>query len=275
MARGLDHDLGLEIADPIRRIRLVGAQLERPIQLVLDLVDGHDAHAVMRERGQHRGHADPAHADHGHRLPRRGAACVEDGATAGEHRTSQQGRHHRRHVPVDRHDRPAVDDGVGGERRDAEVMQDRGAVVAGQARPAGQQRARAVGGTARDTRCETVGGACAAVAAARQERHDDALPDGHVGNRIPDPLDDPGRLVAEQHRHRPDPVAVDHGQIGVAEPRGLDADEQLGVTRRREVEVGDGDRSRLGVVARCADPVEDGSADVHALQTAVPDKMRP
>ena len=98
MARGLDHDLGLEIADPIRRVRLVGAQLERPVQLVLDLVDGHDAHAVVRERGQHRGHADPAHADHGHRLPRRGAARVEDGATAGEHRTPQQGRHHRRHV---------------------------------------------------------------------------------------------------------------------------------------------------------------------------------
>ena len=174
-------------------------------------------------------------------------AGVEHGATAGEHRASQQRRDHRRHVGVDGHDRAAVDDGVGGEAGDPEVMVDRVGRRADSRRLAAHQRARAVGGAAGFAGREPVGGARRAVAAPRQERHDDALPDRHVRHGGAGLLDDARRLVAEQHRHRAHPVAVDHRQIGVAQPGGLDADEQLGVTRRRKVELGDGERPGLGV----------------------------
>ena len=121
------------------------------------------------------------------------------------------------------------------------MVQDRLA-VAGEPRPAAEQRARAVGGAARLARRQPVGGAAGAVAAARQERHDHPLSDREVRHRGADPLDDARRLVAEQHRHRADPVAVDDRQVGVAQAGGLDADQELGVTRRVEVEVGDRQR---------------------------------
>ena len=57
------------------------------------------------------------------------------------------------------------------------------------------------------------------------------LADGQVADARADPLDDPGGLVAEQHRHRPHPVAVDHRQVGVADARRLDADQNFVAAR--------------------------------------------
>ena len=53
-------------------------------------------------------------------------------------------------------------------------------------------------------------------------------------------LDDAGGLVAEQHRHRAHPVAVDHRQVGVTQPGGFDADEQFALARRRQIQFADG-----------------------------------
>ena len=66
----------------------------------------------------------------------------------------------------------------------------------------------------------------------------DPLTDREVGLAA-DLLDDAGGLVAEQHRHRPHPVAVDHRQVRVAQPGGLDTHQQLVVAGRRQVEFGD------------------------------------
>ena len=99
-------------------------------------------------------------------------------------------------------------------------------------------------------RREAVGRARRAMAAPRQEHQHHPLTHGQVVDALTDPLDDPGGLVAEQHRHRPHPVAVDHRQVGVADAGRLDSDHDLAASRRRQVEFGDGDRPRLRVGPR-------------------------
>ncbi len=112
-------------------------------------------------------------------------------------------------------------------------------------------------------------------AAPRQKGHDDALPDGHVGDGGAGLLDDARRLVSEQHRHRAHPVAVDHRQVGMAQPCGLDADQQFGVAGRREVELADGERPRFGVRPGPSDLFEHSAADPHDHQPAVTGRLLP
>ncbi len=66
------------------------AQRPRPVQLVGELVDADDANIVVRQRGEHRGHAHPAEADDDDRLARLRFADIQHGATSGEHRAAQQ-----------------------------------------------------------------------------------------------------------------------------------------------------------------------------------------
>ena len=61
----------------------------------------------------------------------------------------------------------------------------------------------------------------------RQERHHHLLADGQVGHVAPERDDAPARLVAEQHGHGAGPVAVDDGQVGVADTRRGDLDQHL------------------------------------------------
>ena len=84
-------------------------------------------------------------------------------------------------------------------------------------------------------RARAVGWAFAALAAARQERHDDALAnrDSRRGRRASSIR--AGRLVAQQHRDRPRPVAVDDRQVGMADARRLDPDQELAGSRRVEL----------------------------------------
>ena len=88
--------------------------------------------------------------------------------------------------------------------------------VSGEPDRTAHQRARGVGRAARFARCQAVRRAGRALATARQERHDDPLPDRQIGAALTDLLDDAGGLVTEQHGHRPHPVAVDDRQIGMA-----------------------------------------------------------
>ena len=57
----------------------------------------------------------------------------------------------------------------------------------------------------------------------------------------------------------------------MAQPGGLDADQEFGVTRRVELEVGDRQRSGVGIAARSTDLIEDCAADSHGHQLALPD----
>ena len=102
-----------------------------------------------------------------------------------------------------------------------------GFAVARQPSLAGHQRARARWPRCRARRGEPVRRACVAARRTWAETSSPPLSDRRVGDAGPDLLDDPGRLVAEQHRHRPDPAAVDDRQIGMAHARGLDAHEKF------------------------------------------------
>ena len=195
---------------------------------------------VVRQCGDHRGHADAAEPDDHNGLAGLRPAGVDDGPTAGQHGASEQRCHRRRHVGGHGYHRATVDDRVCGEAGDPEVVVD-GLAVARQPPFAGHQRARAVGGAAGFAGGQPVRGARRAVATSGQKRHDDALPDRHVRHGGPGLLDDARCLVAEQHRHRAHPVAVDHRQIGMAEAGGLDADQKLGVAGRCKFELADGD----------------------------------
>ncbi len=75
MADGLDHHRGLEsaFARLIWRVRLVHAHGPRQVQLVGELVDADDRDVVVRQRGDHRGHADAAEPDDDRRSGRAAA----------------------------------------------------------------------------------------------------------------------------------------------------------------------------------------------------------
>ena len=73
------------------------------------------------------------------------------------------------------------------------------------------------------------------------------MTDSEVGDPVTDALDDSGRLVPEQHRRGPHPVAVDHRQVGMTHARGLDAHLQFLGTGRVQLNLGDGDGPGLRV----------------------------
>ena len=75
------------------------------------------------------------------------------------------------------------------------------------------------------------------MAAARHEHHDDVVAVREVVDAGADLLDDARRLVAERHRHRPRPVAVDHRQVRVAQPGGRDLDQDLARPGRIELDL--------------------------------------
>ena len=276
MADRLDHHGGLEpgLACLIRRVRVVRAHGSRQVELLGQLVDTDDADVVVRQRGEHRRHADAAEADDDHGLAWLRTARVDHRATAGQHRAPEERRDLRWHVGGHGHHRPPVDDRVGGEARDAKVVVNRIA-VAREASPAGHQRARRVGGAAGLAGGEPVRRAGVAVAAPGEKRHHQPLSDRDVGDAGADFLDDTGRLVAEQHRHRPDPAAVDDRQVGVAHARGLDAHEKLAGAGGRQVEVLHRKRPGFGIRAGEADLFEYGAADPHGYQTAVTARLLP
>ncbi len=138
-----------------------------------------------------------------------------------------------------------------------------GPSVAVQADAAVEERARGVRRGARRAGHDAAGAASVALAAPRQERRDDPVADGEArsGCRDADRLDDARGLVAEQHRHGPRAVAVDHGQVGVAHARRLDAHEQLVGAGRIELELADGDRARRRERTLASELLEHGAGD--------------
>ena len=79
-----------------------------------------------------------------------------------------------------------------------------------------------------------------------------------------DLADAPGRLVTEQHRHGAGPVAVDDGQVGVADPGGLDPHQHLTRAGAGQLELADGEGSGLRLGPGPADLLEHRPGDPHA-----------
>lgn len=180
------------------------------------------------------------------------------------------------HVVADLHQRGAVHHGIGRETGDAKVMLDGLGLVAGvpaEMPGAVQQRPGGVGRRTAFTGQPAVGPARVTFAAAGQESHGDPFPLGEIGDLGAGLDDQSGRLVTEQHGHGPGPVAVDHGQVGVAQARGLDPDEHLGGAGGGEVELADGDGGGPGVRPGASDLLEDCSGDLHGVAFLTPTDM--
>ena len=72
-----------------------------------------------------------------------------------------------------------------------------------------------------------------------------------------------GGFVAQQHRHRPHPVAVDDAEVRVADAGGLKPDEDFRRAGAGELQLGDADRPGLREGAGAADFLEHCTGDLH------------
>src|SRR3954451_18573567 len=151
---------------------------------------------------------------------------------------------------------------MGGESGDAQVMVD-GLVATAQMPGAVQQGSVIVALGAGGAGQPAVLSAVRTVLAARQKRHDHALSGQQIVGLGPDLDDTTGRLVAEQHGHRPDPVAVDNAQVRVADPGGFQTDQDLSGPGCSQVEFGDADGLGLSEGAGSADFLKYCTGDLH------------
>ena len=85
-------------------------------------------------------------------------------------------------------------------------------------------------------------------------REDHAVADGEAADVRADRLDDPGALVAEHHRPRPHPLALDDVQVGAADADGVDAHEHVARPGRREVDGAHDERGARRFEERRAHP---------------------
>ena len=194
-------------------------------------------------------------------------AVLTHRAHAGEHGAAEQRRFVEGERLVDLHQRPLGDDGGLRKRRDADVMVDRPAALVNAAR-AREQRAGAVRRRTRLAQRRPPGGARNAVAAARHEHQHDMIARHDRGDAGPDLAHDARCFMPQRHRHHPRPVAVDHRQIGMAEPRRLDLHQHFARARRIELDLADDERLALRVRRRRAHDFEDRCFHAHDLNSA-------
>src|SRR6185369_15387469 len=74
------------------------------------------------------------------------------------------------------------------------------------------------------------------------ETHHHMIAGRQVMDIGPDRFHGAGRLMSNRHRHRTRPVAVDDGEIGMAEPGRANSNKDLVPPRRRELEFFDRER---------------------------------
>ena len=98
-----------------------------------------------------------------------------------------------------------------------------------------EQRARAVRGSSRFAQRRPALRARQALAAARHEDHDHVVARRKVREPWTNLLDDARRFVAQRHRGRPRPVAVDHRKVRMAQSRGRDAHQRIAMARSLEL----------------------------------------
>ncbi len=113
-----------------------------------------------------------------------------------------------------------------------------------------------------------------AMAATRHEHADDEVALLQVVNERADLLDNAGGLVAERHRQRPWPVAVDDGEIGMAQARRRNADQDLARSRSFQVDLLNPERARLRVRGGQAHLFENRGLDLHDGLSSVRVRLR-
>ena len=91
MTGGLDHDRGLESCSRAAcGVKVSCAPMARALSNFRRVDRRRRRDVVVRQRGEHRGHADTAQPDDDDGLPRLGRSDVEHGAASGEHGAAQQ-----------------------------------------------------------------------------------------------------------------------------------------------------------------------------------------
>ena len=196
----------------------------------------------------------PPEPDHGRRLAGLQLRRIDDRTDARQHRAAEQRRLHERQVGRDLHQRAPRHHRVIGECRAAEMVVHHRPVAMQPAR-ARQQGARAVRRRPRLAQRRTPFRAGHAMAAARHEDHHHMIARGEVGHVLAQFLDDAGRLVPERHRHRPRPVAVDDGEVGVAQSGRHDPHQHLAPAGRIELDFLDRERLGSSIGRLCAHTV--------------------
>ena len=114
-----------------------------------------------------------------------------------------------------------------GERGDAEVVVQRLAVGSPQRRRRRAASPAMLAAAPRLAQRRAGPPAGPAVAAGGHERHDHVVAGREALGALAHLDDLAGRLVPEHHRHHPRARAVDHREVGVAQPGRADADEEL------------------------------------------------
>ncbi|GBD28866.1 hypothetical protein HRbin31_00888 [bacterium HR31] len=200
--------------------------LPREGELLLPNVHRHDGESSRGPRPQDGTETYPAQPEHGHRASRLHPGGVEHRTDPREDRTAEQGRHFRRHVRFDPHEALLCGHRVPREGGHPQVVVQGLLTPVEVARPV-QQTALHVGRVPPLAQGGTPYRAEPAPPAGghEAEHHPVAFPDfGHP--RAHGPHHARG-LVAQDHGHDPGPGPVDHGQVGVAQPRGLDLHQDL------------------------------------------------
>ena len=243
---------------------VAGAHGQRQAAFVDIGIDGENRFGAGGLGPQQRRKADTAQAPDGDALAGADLCRVEHRADAGEHGAAEQRGDFRRHVIVDLHGRAFIDDGVGGESRQAHMVVN-GLVAFGQPAASTQKLALAIGGGAVGAEPALPALARHAGPAGGQEGEDDAVAGGKAGN-IGAGGDDGGTgFVAQRHRRGARAVTVHDRKVGVAEAGSLDADEEFVGFGRRELELGEAQGLGVRVRAGRATGIEYGSCRLHGV----------
>ena len=210
-------------------------------------VDGYHGRSPGERRRHDGREPDGPQPEDGNRLAGVDRRSIEDGPHAGEHRAAEHRRHGVRDVLVNGHHGLAGHDGVIGKRRDAQVVVDPLAGRRPQQRLTVQEVARTVDFRGPVAERGAAGLAGAAVPAARHEDQHHVIADRNVRNALPHGRDPTHGLVAQRHRERPDPGAVHHGEVRVAQAGIGDVDAQFTGAGLGPLQVLHHQRLRFGV----------------------------
>ena len=198
-------------------------------------------------------HAELAHApgaDHDDHIP---GGDLARGSDAGQRGAPEQGRLGRGQLVRELEHAARRHHDALGERADRGHAIDRLA-VGREARRAVRQGACADPRPQRQAGGRPAGLAGTALAAGRRPREDHAVAHREVAHVRPHGLDHARALVAEHHRPRSHPLALDHVQVGAADADRVDAHQRVGRSRPLEIDRADDERGARRLEERRAHP---------------------
>jgi hypothetical protein len=232
------HRRGLRRRVAVVRTEQVGrAHRPRERQPGRVAVDGDDHLGLLQPRTLHRVQADRAAADHHRRRTRLDPGHPHRGAHAGHHAAADQagaierdGLRHRDRARLGHHRVLRVCGGHG------EVVEHPVAVEP-VARAAVEHAPGRLVTAERFAQDRLVALAVEAVPAVRVPRADDVIADLHLRDRRPHPLDHAGALVPQHDRQRIGQGALDHLEVGVAQPACMQAHQHVARLERLQRDV--------------------------------------